>query len=409
MPKAIKPLSPKEIDASKVGDKLYDGGGLMLHHRPSGREWFIRYRFGDRRRDMPLGKYPALSLKAARVEREGIRTMLAKGVDPIGRKQADKAEALLRSENSFETVAREWLDMKKASWVATTTTKNTTHLETYLFPALGARPIAEISAPELLAALKKVERHAAYTSTRLREMAGQVFRYGIQSGRCERNPVADLAGALKAPQVKHRPAITDRREFAQFVQDLDAFSACEPVTKAAIWFNLLTFVRPGEFRFAEWAEIDWDASEWKVPAKRMKIGKQLQAHTVPLATQAVEMLRELQKLTGRTPYLFPKAAGSGQAGVISENSVGKIIERMGYKGRQSSHGFRVTARSLLAEQGWSYEAMERQLDHAERSRVVAAYARAQYLDERRRMMQGWADMVDAMARPENNVVPIKAA
>jgi integrase len=409
MPKAIKPLSPKELDATRVGDKLYDGGGLMLHHRPSGREWFVRYRYGDKRRDMPLGKYPALSLKAARGEREMIRAMIAKGIDPIGKRGADKAAAMLRAENSFETVAREWLKMKSASWVATTTTKNTTHLETYLFPSIGARAIADVSAPELLAALKKVEQHASYTATRLREMVGQIFRFGIITGRCERNPAADLAGALKSPTVVHRPAITDRREFAQFLQDLDAFNACEPVTKSAAWYNLLTFVRPGEFRFAQWDEIDWDAAEWKVPAKRMKVGKNLQAHTVPLATQAITVLRFLQTLTGSTPYLFPKAGGSGAAGVISENSVGKIIERMGYKGRQSSHGFRATARSLLSERGWSFEAMERQLDHAERSRVVAAYARSQYLDERRRMMQDWADMVDAMTKPENNVVPIKAA
>ena len=409
MPKLTKPLSSKEVEATKPGDKLYDGGGLMLHHRPSGPEWFLRYRYGDRRRDMPLGKFPAVSLKAARGERERIRGLLAKGVDPIGRKEADKAEELLRAENSFETVAREWLTMKAASWVPTTLTKNTTHLETYLFPYVGARPIAEVTAPELLVALRKLEDRAAYTATRLREMAGQIFRFGIATGRCTRNPGADLVGTLKAPSVTHRPAITDRREFAQFLQDLDRFSRCEPVTKSAIWFNLLTFVRPSEFRFARWEEIDWDASEWKVPARRMKVGKDLDDHTVPLSTQAITLLRFLNTLTGSTPFLFPKATGNRQIQVISENSVGMIIERMGYKGRQSSHGFRASARSLLSGQGWSFEAMERQLDHAERNRVVAAYARSQYMEERRLMMQGWADMVDAMVKPDSNVIPIKAA
>lgn len=410
MPKLTKPLSPKEVDASKPGDKLYDGGGLMLHHRPSSREWVLRYRYGERRRDMPLGRYPQMSLKAARLERARIRALLANGVDPISQRAADKASAILRSENSFEAIAREWLKVKAASWVDSTLNKNTTHLETHLFPGLGALPITIIGPQELLGELRKVEKTIPYTATRLREMVGQIFRYAIVTGRAERNPAADLAGALKAPSVEHRPALTDRREFGDFLRDLDAFGACEPVTKVAIWFNILTFVRPQEFRFAQWSEIDWDRAEWKVPARRMKVGKTLQAHTVSLATQAIQILRELEKLTGTTPYLFPKAGrGGGESPVISENSVNRALAAMGYKGRQSSHGFRATARSLLSEQGWSTEAMERQLDHAERSKVVAAYARSQYLDERRRMMQAWADTVDELRKSDSNVVPLRAA
>jgi integrase len=217
------------------------------------------------------------------------------------------------------------------------------------------------------------------------------------------NPVADLRGALASPKTNHRPAITDRREFALFLQDLKN-ARMGPVTRAATRFAMLTFVRSAEFRFAKWEEVDEEAAEWRVPAVRMKMGKTLQAHVVPLARQTLELLRELKPLTGRSPYLFPNAHGAD--GVISENTVGKALNDMGYQGRQCAHGFRATARSLLAEQGWNREAMERQLDHAERSKVVAAYARAEFLDERRAMMQAWADMIDAMESGAA-VVPIR--
>jgi integrase len=200
---------------------------------------------------------------------------------------------------------------------------------------------------------------------------------------------------LHKPATTHRPAITERREFGQFLRDLREATGFDPVTRHAAYFALLTFVRAQEFRFAKWEEIDLTAREWKVPALRMKVGKTLPAHTVPLSRQALELLKGLQDLTGHTPYLFPKAKGYGENEVISENTVGKMLNNMGYQGRQCVHGFRASARSILSEQGWSTDAMERQLDHKEGG-TVAAYARSQHLPERRKMMQAWADTCDAL-------------
>jgi integrase len=201
---------------------------------------------------------------------------------------------------------------------------------------------------------------------------------------------------MAKPATTHRPAITERREFGAFLRNLREATGFEPVTRYAVYFALLTFVRAQEFRFARWEEIDLDAREWKVPAKRMKVGKTLPAHTVPLSDQVLALLEELRALTGHTAYLFPKAKGYGEGEVISENTVGKMLNNMGYQGRQCAHGFRASARSILSEQGWSIEAMERQLDHKEANGTVAAYARSQHLPERRRMMQAWADTCDAL-------------
>jgi integrase len=285
----------------------------------------------------------------------------------------------------------------KRKWTQSTADKTMAQLEAYVFPAIGHLPIASVKAAQILSMLRKVEtRGIPYTAVRLREVCGQIFRYGVATGSAEDNPAAHLAGALHKPEVNHRPAITDRRGFGAFLRDLRGATGYDAVTRYAAYFALLTFVRAQEFRYAKWEEIDWKAKEWKVPAKRMKTGKALPAHTVPLSSQTLALLVELKDLTGHSPYLFPKVKGYGDAEVISENTVGKMLNKMGYQGRQCVHGFRASARSILSEQGWSREAMERQLDHKETDSTVAAYARSEHLPERRKMMQAWADTCDAL-------------
>jgi len=403
-------LSDLAVRSAKPGQKvarLFDGGGLYLEITPpGGKLWRLKYRFGGKEKVLALGKYPEVSLRDARERRDAARKLLANEVDPGVHRKAVKADKARMAANSFEAVALEWHTMKSKKWAKVTADKALVHLGTYVFPEIGHLPIASIKASVLLDMLRKVEaKGVAYTATRIREMCGQIFRYGVATGKAEDNPAAHLVGAISKPGTTHRPAITERREFGQFLRDLRGATRFDPITRHAAYFAMLTMVRAQEFRFAKWEEIDRDAQEWKVPATRMKVGKHLPAHTVPLSRQALELLDELHSLTGHTAYLFPKSKGYGDAEVISENTVGKLLNNLGYQGRQCVHGFRASARSILSEQGWSVEAMERQLDHKEADGTVAAYARSQHLPERRLMMQAWADTCDALETGAE-VVPI---
>ncbi len=394
------PLTDTAIKKAKPSDKSYklaDGGGLCLLVSATGRYWRYNYRFGGKFKTLALGTYPDVSLARAREKHADARRLLADGVDPSVARKENKHAEKLASSNSFEAVAREWHAGKSKKWAKVTADKAMTHLDAHVFSEIGHLSVAEVKASQLLAMLRKIESQGiAYTASRIREMCGQVFRYAIATGRAEDNPAAHLLGAMQKPATTHRPAITERREFGEFLRDLREATGFDPVTRHAAYFALLTFVRAQEFRFARWEEFDFDAREWKVPAKRMKVGKSLPAHTVPLSNQTIALLEELRDLTGHTPYLFPKAKGYGEGEVISENTVGKMLNNMGYQGKQCVHGFRASARSILSEQGWSVEAMERQLDHKEANNTVAAYARSQHLPERRRMMQAWADTCDAL-------------
>ena len=394
------PLSDQTIKKAKPTDKPYklaDEKGLYLLVNAAGKYWRLDYRHDGKRKTLALGVYSDVSLARAREKRDEARTLLADGIDPSEARKHRKLADMAASANSFEAVAREWHAGKSKKWAKVTADKAITHLQAYVFPEIGHLPVASVKAAHLLAMLRKIEsKGIAYTASRLREMCGQVFRYAVATGRAEDNPAAHLLGAMQKPATNHRPAITERREFGAFLRDLRAATGFEPVTRYAAYFAMLTMVRAQEFRFARWEEIDVEASEWKVPALRMKVGKTLPAHTVPLSRQALELLDELRLLTGHTPFLFPKSKGYGEAEVISENTVGKLLNNLGYQGRQCVHGFRASARSILSEQGWSVEAMERQLDHKEASGTVAAYARSQHLPERRKMMQAWADTCDAL-------------
>jgi integrase len=394
-------LTDTTVKKAKPDDKPYkmaDEKGLYLLVNGAGKYWRMDYRFLGKRKTLALGVYSDVSLARAREKRDEARKMLADGADPGEYRKEIKRANQAAQANSFEAVAREWHAMKlKRKWTQSTADKTMAQLEAYVFPEIGQQPIASVKASQILATLRKVEnRGIAYTAVRLREVCGQIFRYGVATGRTEDNPAAHLIGALHKPEVNHRPAITDRRGFGAFLRDLREATGYDAVTRYAAYFALLTFVRAQEFRYAKWEEIDWQAKEWKVPAKRMKTGKALPAHTVPLSKQALALLTELKNLTGHSPYLFPKVKGYGDAEVISENTVGKMLNKMGYQGRQCVHGFRASARSILSEQGWSREAMERQLDHKETDSTVAAYARSEHLPERRKMMQAWADTCDKL-------------
>ena len=296
--------------------------------------------------------------------------------------------------------------MKAKSGAAITAGKRLAHFENHIFPAIGNVPVADVKPMQLLAMLQKVATAGtAYTAGRLREMCGQVFRYAIQTGRATYDPAASMRGAIEKSAVKHRPALTTRREFGEFVRDLRDTTRADPLTRLCARFGLLTWTRPKELRQARWEQFDIEGAEWRIPAIEMKTGKHLQAHTVPLSPQALALLPMLRELSGHTDRLFPSTGNAG--GFISENTINNLFRRMGYKDRQSHHGLRASARSLLSERSWTAEALERQLDHKEANKAVAAYARSQHLDERRRFMADWGNLVHALESGDN-VVPLRA-
>lgn len=385
-----------------TGEKHSDGGGLYLHITATGKYWRMAYRFEGKQRTLALGIYPAVSLTNARGRRDDARVLLANGVDPNAAKREEKAEQAAVNVNTFKAVALEWHSMKSKGCAANTSAKRLTQLENHIFPAIGSRPVASVKPPEILAMLKAVEaKGTAYTAGRLREICGQVFRYAIQTGKAENDPAAAMRGAIEKHQVNHRPALTTRREFGEFVRDLRDTTRADPLTKLCAMFGLLTWTRPKELRQAKWEQIDVQAAEWRIPAIEMKTGKHLQAHTVALSAQAMELLPALRDLSGHTDRLFPGSGGS--SGVISENTINNLFRRMGYADKQSHHGLRASARSLLSERGWTIEALERQLDHKEANKAVAAYARSQHLEERKRFMADWGAMVAAMQAGDNVV------
>lgn len=390
-----------------AGDKYADGDGMYLLVTAGGKYWRMDYRFEGKRKTLALGVYPAVSLAKARQRRADARELLADGIDPGAAKKEARAEKIALNINTFKTVALEWHELKCKNTALNTSNKRLTQLQNHIFPAIGDKPVSDVKPPEILAMLRKVaETGTAYTAGRLREICGQVFRFAIQTGKATYDPAAAMRGALEKHTVNHRPALTTRREFGEFVRDLRDTTRADPLTKLCARFGLLTWTRPKELRQAKWNQFDVEAAEWRIPAIEMKTGKHLQAHTVALSPQALAILPELRKLSGHTDRLFPSNGNAG--GVISENTINNLFRRMGYIDKQSHHGLRASARSLLSERGWSTEAFERQLDHKEANAAVAAYARSQHLDERRRFMNDWGMLVAALENGDN-VIPIRTA
>lgn len=406
----LRPATDAEFRRAQPGPnvrKIFAENGLYMLIKIDGKKyWRIDFRHGSKRTTAALGVYPAVTLQMARQKRDEVRTSLAAGKHPIDAKKELQRAAEINATNSFEAVGRSW-HAKKAGvksklsgrqgggigWAPDTARKILTCLEKDIFPEIGRRPIAEVTVREIGALLEKVQaRGALYTATRVREHCSQIFNFAMQMELALKNPAELLRRTIEVPKVTHRHAITDPRAFAKFLRDLAAYEGADQITLLATRLAVLTFLRSSELRGGRWEEIDLAAKEWRVPSTRMKMGKgAIQDHIVPLSEAALSCLEQLKELTGHGSLMFPAAYGSG---IMSENTIGRTLVRMGYSGRQTLHGFRASGRSLLSEGGkWSEAALERQLDHHEASAVVRAYARSKHLEERRLMMEHWGNYV----------------
>ncbi len=397
-------LSDVAIRTAKPGTKpsrMFDGGGLYLEVTPSGGKlWRLKYRFGGKEKLLSLGKYPDVGLKDARERRDDARRLLANEVDPAENRKQQKAAKAERAANSFEGVAREWIAKNTPTWAPTHTSKIVRRLEMYVFPWLGGRPIAEITAPELLSMARRIEgKGALETAHRALQNCGQVFRYAVATGRAERDPTGDLRGALQPVKSSHMAAITEPRKVAELLRTLDGYEGTL-IVRCALQLAPLVFVRPGELRTAQWADIDLDAAEWRFTAS--KTGT---AHIVPLSRQAVAILLEAQALTGDGRYVFPSARSSERP--MSDNAILAAMRRLGIaKDEMSGHGFRAMARTILDEVlGFRPDLIEHQLAHAVRDPNGRAYNRTAHLPERRKMMQAWADYLDKL-KAGADVIPL---
>jgi integrase len=399
------PLTALDVKNAKPRDKRYrlaDGHGLYLEVMPTGaRYWRMKYRFGGKEKRLALGVFPGVSLVDARDGVTDARALLKKGIDPTAQRKSEKLVRATSSERTFELVAREWLT-KQTHMAKTTFDKAKWTLETHAFPWLGAKDVREIEPPELLAVLRRLEsRKKLETTQRLFQRCNQVFRYAIATGRATRNPCADLRGALATPKTVNHAAITEPKKIGELLRAIDGYTG-NFVTLSALKLSPLVFMRPGEVRSAEWSEIDLDRAEWRIPAAKMKMRAE---HVVPLSTQAVALLKELEPLTGKRRFVFPSLRTPNAC--MSDGTVTAALRRLGYSGSEmTAHGFRAMASTRLNEMGWSPDVIERQLAHAERSKVRAAYNRASYMDERKRMMQAWADYLDGL-RKGGDVVAIR--
>ena len=339
---------------------------------------------------MALGVYPEVSLADARERRTQARKALAAGNDPAEAKRVAKRLGVEKSQNTFESLAREWHQNRLETWNPEHAAKILKRLERHVFPAVGSRPIADVTTSELLAVLRKIEMHGSEIAHRMLQISNQIFLFAVVTDRAANNPAASLRGALK-PVVKSNHAFIKPQELQEYLRKLDNYDGALQ-TKLALRFLLLTFVRTGELRGAEWSEIDFDKAEWRIPAERMKMKD---VHIVPLARQTVALLRQIKELTGQWRYVFPNQRKPSD--IMSENTMLYALYRMGYHSRATGHGFRSTASTILNENGFARDVIERQLAHSERDKVRAAYNYAQYLPERRKMMQWWADYLDEVA------------
>lgn len=396
MPKRIMPLSEMRVRTAKANEKPYklsDGDGLFLLVTPQGGKYFrLKYRFNDKEKLLALGTYPEISLADARIRRDEARRQIAHGVDPGALRKAQK-QAKTEETETFEVIAREWHAKFTPSWSEKHSILIIRALKADAFPWIGNRSIAEIEAKELLAVLRRVEsRGTLYTAHRLKVICGQVFRYAVHTGRARHDPAADLQGALPPFNRKHHAAITDPKEVAPLLRVIDGYQG-NYVVRCALRLLPLLFVRPGELRQAEWTEIDFDEAVWIIPASKMKMK---QDHIVSLCRQAIEILTELKELTGRGRYVFP--GGRSSARTISENTLNAALRYMGFdKDTMTAHGFRAMARTLLDEVLQERpDFIEHQLAHAVRDPNGRSYNRTSHLEERRRMMQRWADYLDGI-------------
>jgi integrase len=389
------PLTDVAVRNAKPRDKLYrlfDERGMYLEISAAGGKWWrLKYRFGGKEKRLSLGTYPDVSLKDARDRRDGARKLLANGVDPSVERKVQKAATTERAANSFEAVAREWFARQSPGWASTHADKVMGRLEKDVFPWLGGRAIADIKAPEVLTVLRRVEsRGALDTAHRVHQNCGQVFRYAIATGRAERDVSADLRGALPPARHTHFASVTEPSEVAGLLRALDGFKGTF-VVQCALRLAPLLFVRPGELRAAQWAQIDLNKAQWRYTVSKTKT-----EHLVPLATQAVAILRDLHALTGQREYVFP---GRDVKKPMSGAAINAALRRMGFDTKEeiTGHGFRAMARTILHEQlRFPGEVIEHQLAHRVPDSLGTAYNRTKFIDDRIEMMQKWADYLDEL-------------
>ncbi|TSK04365.1 MAG: DUF4102 domain-containing protein [Geobacter sp.] len=414
MPKRILPLSEADVRTAKPKDKDYklmDGSGLFLLVTPSGGKlWRLDYRYNGKRKTLALGAYSAISLAEARKRREDAKALLAQNLDPSDIKKAKKASRQGAEANSFEVIAREWHARFTPTWSESHAYWLLRRLEQYVFPAIGARPIAELKSSDVLKVLRRIESVTLETAHRVKFVIGQIFRYAVGEGRAERDPTSDLKGLLPARSQRHHAAITDPKEVAGLLRAMDGFTGTFTV-KCALQLAPLVFLRPGELRQAEWSEFDLDAAEWNIPIERMKLKKKVkedragEKHLVPLSSQAVAILQSLNGLTGESKYVFPSARSFARP--MSNMAINAALDRMGYKGEMTAHGFRALARTILDEVlQCRVDLVEHQLGHAVKDPNGRAYNRTSHLTERRKMMQLWANYLDGL-KAGAKVVPLK--
>jgi integrase len=385
-----KYAKPKDKDY-----KLFAGKGLYLLVKKSGAKyWRLKYRYGMKEKTLAFGVYPEVTLAEANERQREARRQLRDGLDPGMEKKKAKLRQRLEVDTTFESVAREWIEMKSAKWAPRHTERVTRSLELDIFPVIGNIPISQIDSVLLRSAIDPIQcRGALDIASRVRQRCSAVFNYGMAIGACTSDPAEPLKVVMESPTKKHFPSLS-AKEMPEFLSKVRAYN-CNVQTRLSVRFLLLTFVRTTELIGARWDEIDFEEAIWNIPAERMK---ERRGHFVPLSTQSLDCLHQLHSITGHSDLLFPKRGSSREP--MSNSTILRVIDRIGYKGRMTGHGVRSVASSVLNESGlFDFDAIERQLSHEDRNDVRAAYNRAKYMKERRKMMQWWADKVDSFENP----------
>jgi len=391
---AIKHLKPQVESYRAV-----DGGGLYIEVSPAGGKlWRWRYRFQGKGQILSLGKYPVVSLAKARKLRDEAREQVKLGNHPTRYKKAQKLRRMYEGENTFEKIARNWLEMKQVGLNEKYRAHCMACMERHIFPAIGALPINEITIPDVVNAIEKLaKRGTVETAKRMKQLIGQVFRYAAQRGLCVHNPAADLRDILPTPEKKHHAAVHPS-EFADLLKATEAYQG-DQLTKGAMNLLALTFVRTGELIGAKWDEIDWDRQEWRIPKERMKMKR---PHMVPLSKQSREILKDLHKITGSKVHIFH--SNISEAKHISNGTILVALRRMGYQNKMTGHGYRSLASTILNEKGYAPDVIERQLAHEDQDKIRSAYNRAEYLLDRKKMMQDYADYLDSLKQSDGKKV-----
>lgn len=396
---AIQNAKPRER-----GYKMFDGEGLYLYVSPAGgKSWRLTYRFQGQQKAITIGPWPMISLADARARGLEMRRQVHDGIDPALEKQLRKFNAMMDRNSNFRTVAEEWLEKREKEGLGEATIAKTRWLLSLIYPVLGKRPIGELGSPELFIALRKIEATGRHETTRrLRSLLGRIFRYAVATGRADRDPASDLRGAFIVPQTKHFSAITTPIEAGNLLRAIETFQGHE-ITRMALRIAPHVFLRPGELRLAQWADIEFDKAIWQIPAERTKMRR---PHKVPLSRQVCDLIEQLYDLTGHAPYLFPSFYTWKRS--MSENTINLALRRMGFSADEmTAHGFRAMASTLLNEMGtWHPDAIERQLAHVETNGVRRAYARGEHWNERVKLMQHWSDYLDQLREGGKVVRPV---